>query len=124
VRFTRLQGELADGSLWGFMQFIDEQTPGKMYTITDADQPVISAPYPPNETQPVKLPLRMALSRLVSDVITGEVIPDHWMIITSLVRSDELALTFHTTRHTLPWQMVGIDMPLREALCWLQGLHG
>jgi hypothetical protein len=106
------------------MQFIDEQTAGQMYTITDADPPVIAVPYPPNEVRPVNLPLRMALSRLVSGVIIGEVTPDHWMIITSLVRSDELELTFPSVQHVIHWQVEGIDTPLREALCWLQGLHG
>jgi hypothetical protein len=123
VRLTSLQGLLSDGSAWGLMQFVDEHTPAGMYTITDADPPVIAVPYPPNEIQLVNMPLRMALSRLVSGVISREVIPDHWMIITSLVRSDELELTFPTTRHAISWQVEGIDTPLREALCRLQGLQ-
>src|SRR4030042_720582 len=31
VRLTRLHGQMADGVLWGWMQFIDDQTPAQMY---------------------------------------------------------------------------------------------
>jgi hypothetical protein len=122
VRLTRLQGQLVDGAFWGLMQFIDEQNPGQMYTIMDAYPPVISVPYPPDEVQPVNLPLRLALSRLVAGIITGEVVPDQWMLITSLVPKDQLELVFPTTRDTIPWQVEGIDTLLRDVLCKLQGL--
>ena len=122
VRLTRLQGKLADASLWGLLQFIDEQTPGQMYTITDADPPVIVVPYPPNEIQPVNLPLRLALSRLVVGVITGEVIPNQWVFVTSLVKRDELEAVFPTKTTAFSWQMEGIETSMRLALCGLQAL--
>jgi hypothetical protein len=103
------------------MQFIDEQTQAQMYTITETEPPVIAVPYPPNEVQPVNLPLRLALSRLVSGVITGNVGPDQWNIVTSLVRSDELEIVYPLSRASISWQMEAIDTSLREALCCLQG---
>ena len=122
VRLTRLQGEMADGILWGWMQFVDEHTPAGMYTITETEPPVITVPYPPNEVQPVNLPLRLALSRLVSGVITGDVEPGKWNIVTSLVRCDKLESVYSTSLAPIPWQLEGIDTSLRKALCYLQGL--
>jgi len=121
VRLTLPQGQLADGAFWGLMQFIDEQNPGQMYSIMDAYPPVISVPYPPNEFQPVNLPLRLALSRLVAGIITGDVIPDQWMLITSLVPKHQLEVIFPTTKDTTPWQLEGIDTSIREVICRLQG---
>lgn len=122
VRLTSLQGQLADGTFWGLMQFIDEQNSGRIYTINDADPPVIAVPYPPNEDQPVNLPLRLALSRLVTGIFTGEVIFDRWMIITSLLAKDQIERAFPIKQDANPWQMGGINMPLRDALCDLLGL--
>jgi hypothetical protein len=123
VRLTLPQGQLADGAFWGLLQFIDEQNPGQMYTIIDAYPPVISVPYPPNEIQPVNLPLRLALSRLVAGIVTGEVIPGQWNIVTSLVRSDLLDNIFTTTQVAIHWLMDGIETSLCQALCWLQGIN-
>jgi len=123
VRLTLPQGQLADGAFWGLLQFIDEQNPGQMYTIIDADPPVIAVPYPPNEVQPVNLPLRLVLSRLVTGIVTGEVIPGQWNIVTSLVRSDLLDNIFTTTQVAIPWLMEGIETSLCQALCRLQGLN-
>jgi len=122
VRLTSLQGLLSNGSAWGLMQFVDEHTPAGIYSITETEPPVISVAYPPNEVQPVNLPLRLALSRMVVGVITGNLKPDQWNIITSLVLSDQLGVVFPTTQYTIPWQMESIDMPLREALCRVQGI--
>jgi hypothetical protein len=122
VRLTQLQGELVDGSLWGLMQFIDGQTPGHMYTITEADPPVIAVSYPPNEVQPVNLPLRLALSRLVVGIVTGEVVPGQWNIVTSLVQRDDLKDIFPTKTITGFWQLESIDSSLRQALCSLLGI--
>ena len=123
VRLTSLQGLLSDGSAWGLMQFVDEHTPAGMYTITDTETPVIAVPYPHNEVQPVNLPLRLALSRLVAGVVTGEVIPGQWNFVTSLARSDLLEIIFPTTQEAVPWLMEGIETPLCQALCWLQGIN-
>jgi hypothetical protein len=123
VRLTSLQGLLQDGAAWGLMQFVDEQTPAGMYTITETEPPVIAVPYPPNEVQPVNLPLRLALSRLVAGVVTGKVIPGQWHIVTCLVKREELEAVFPTTMGILPWQLEGMDIPMRDALCQLQGVH-
>jgi hypothetical protein len=123
VRLTSLQGLLGDGSALGLMQFVDEHTPAGLYTITETEPPVIAVPYPPNEVQPVNLPLRLALSRLVAGIITGEAIPDQWVLVTSLVPKDQLELVFPTIRDTTPWQLEAIDTPIREVLCLLQGLE-
>ena len=112
----------AVSQLWGLMQFFDGQTPGQMYNITDADLLVIAVPYPPNEVQPVNLPLRLALSRLVAGIITGNLISDQWHIVTSLVKSEELEAVFPITMEIQPWQLEGIDIPFREAICGVQGL--
>lgn len=122
VRLTRPQGELSNGRLWGWMQFVDEETSGQMYTITETEPPVIAVPYPPNEVQPVNLPLRLALSRLVSGVIIGDVEPGKWNIVSSLVRCDELESVYSVSRASIPWQLEGIETSLRGALCCLQGL--
>jgi hypothetical protein len=122
VRLTSLQGLLSDGSAWGLMQFVDEHTPAGMYIITDADPPVIAVPYPPNEVQPVNLPLRLALSRLVSGVMIGDVEPGQWNIVTSLVWRDELEIVYPVSQVSVPWQLESIDTSLREVLCCLQGL--
>ena len=122
VRLTSLQGLLGDGSTWGLMQFVDEHPPAGMYTITETEPPMIAVPYPPNEVQPVNLPLRLALSRLVSGVITGDVEPGKWNIVSSLVRCDELESVYSVSRASIPWQLEGIETSLRDALCCLQGL--
>jgi hypothetical protein len=83
---------------------------------------VIATPYPPNEVQPVNLPLRLALSRLVSGVITGDIEPDQWNLVTSLVQRDELEIVYPVSRASLSWQLEGILKSLREALCCLQGI--
>jgi hypothetical protein len=122
VRLSRLQGVMPDGTAWGLMQFVDEHTPAGIYTITDADPPVIAVPFPPNEVQPVNLPLRLALSRLVSGVMIRDVEPGQWNIVTSLVWRDELEIVYPVSQVSVPWQLESIDTSLREVLCCLQGL--
>jgi hypothetical protein len=123
VRLSPLQGLLQDGAAWGLMQYIDENTPAGIYTITETEPPVIVVPYPPNEVHPANLPLRLAISRLVAGVITADASPGQWHLITSLVKRDQLVCVFPTEQHILSWQMESIDTPLRDALCQLQGLH-
>src|SRR5512145_1080586 len=122
VRLTRLQGAMDDGALWGWMQFVDAETPAQMYFVTQTTPIVISPPFPPNENQPINLPLRLALARLIAGIITGAVIPDDWVFITSLVQRSELEAAFPTTTAGSAWQLDGVDVPLREAFCRLQGL--
>jgi hypothetical protein len=108
------------------MQFIDDSAPGQVWTAEGDDLPVIATPYPPNETQPVNLPLRLALARLVVGVITGAVEADQWIVVTSLVARDELRLAFPDQVTALPFRLEGLDqlddLSLRQALCSLQGL--
>lgn len=123
VRLSPRQGVLRAGTAWGWMQFVDEYTPAQMYFITEAERPVIAAPYPPNEVQPANLPLRLALARLVSGVTSGEMEPDRWYIVTSLVRGEELEIVYPTSREASHWQVEGIDTSVRETFCRLQGLR-
>ena len=122
ARLTRPQGTMDEATVWGYMQFVDAETPAQMWTLTESDPPIMAVPFPPNEVQPVNLPLRLALARLVAGVITDDVLPDEWLVITSLVKRDDLAAAFPTTRQALPWRLEGVEIPLREAFCQLQGL--
>ncbi|MBN2044149.1 MAG: hypothetical protein JW757_03935 [Anaerolineales bacterium] len=122
VRLTSLQGQLADGAFWGLMQFIDEQSPAQMYTITETKLPIISVPYPPKEVQPINLPLRLALSCLIVGIAKEVFIPNQWYIITSLVHKCHLEKAFPTRQDAIPCHIDGIGNPLRESLCRLQGI--
>lgn len=120
VRLSGIQGTSSGGTVWGYMQFIDEQIPAQTWSVTEGERPEIFVPFPPNEVQPVNLPLRLALARLAAGVVADEVQRDAWLVVTSLVHRDELALAFSDTQ---PWQLEGIHAPLRNALCSLQGLR-
>ncbi|OGO68634.1 MAG: hypothetical protein A2Z49_00655 [Chloroflexi bacterium RBG_19FT_COMBO_56_12] len=74
----------------------------------------------PNEAHPDNLPLRLALANLVRGVLAERVEPDVWVVVTSLVESRELEATFPL--QSAAWQLEGVETPLREVLCWLQGL--
>lgn len=50
--------------------------------------------------------------------VLNTVSPPHW--VTSLVAVADLRVAFPTT--VGPWRLEAVDRPLREALCWLQGL--
>jgi hypothetical protein len=90
--------------------------------MTEGERPEIFVPFPPNEVQPVNLPLRLALARLVAGVVSDQVQRDIWMVLTSLVPREELRLAFPDTLEALPWQLEGVRIPIRQALCTLQGL--
>lgn len=122
VRLSGIQGVIAGGTVWGYMQFIDEEVPAQTWSVTEGERPEIFVPFPPNEVQPVNLPLRLALARLVAGVLADEVQRDTWLTITSLVRRDELAQAFPNTIEAIPWQLEGIPSSMRDALCSLQGL--
>ena len=123
VRLSGIQGTIAGGSVvWGYMQFIDEETPAQSWSMTEGERPEIFVPYPPNEAQPVNLPLRLALARLVAGVVSDQVQRDTWMTLTSLVSRHELALAFPATLEALPWQLESLRIPIRQALCTFQGL--
>jgi hypothetical protein len=125
VRLTRAEGllENSPATIYGYMQFIDEDQPGQLWTITERDVPVVETPYPPNEAKPVNLPLRLALARLVVATLTDDVITDQWLGITSLVQGEQLAQALPTRRDALPFRLAGIETDLRAAFCRLQGIQ-
>ena len=125
VRVSGLQGLMDAGTAWGYMQFIDESVPAKIWTagVVDGRLTEIAAPFPPNEVQPVNLPLRLALARLVAGIISDEVLRDEWLVITSLVRRDELERVFPTAIDQMGWRLEGVSSSLRRKLCHLQGLE-
>lgn len=122
VRLSGIQGTIAGGAVWGYMQFIDDQVPAQTWSMTEGERPEIFVPFPPNEVQPVNLPLRLALARLVAGVVADQVQRDTWMVLTSLVPREELARAFPDTLEALPWQLEGVREPIRQALCSMQGL--
>ena len=124
VRLTRAQGMLDQATVWGYMQFIDDDDgePGQIWTVEERDVPVIETPYPPNEVQPVNLPLRLALARLVAGVFSDGVVPDQWMVVTSLVERVDLALVFPTSVDAHSYRLAGVESNLRDELCRVQGI--
>jgi hypothetical protein len=82
----------------------------------------IDAPLPPLETQAINLPLRVTLGNLILKTITGEKQRDQWQFVSSLVERDVLAEAFPTELDGLGWRLHNVPMPLRNALCHLQGL--
>lgn len=125
VRLTRAEGllENSPATIYGYMQFIAEDQPGQLWTITERDVPVVETPYPPNEAKPVNLPLRLALARLVVATLSDDVITDQWLGITSLVQGGQLAQALPTQRDALPFRLAGIETDLRAAFCRLQGIQ-
>lgn len=124
VRLTRGQGMVDDRTAWGLMQFTDEQTPGEIWTVRNGGiLPEVAPPMPPMEEQPVNLPLRIALSRLIIGVLQDEIRPDTWYLTTSLVRREELEQVFPTDISAMGWKIESVNTPLRHALCRLQGLR-
>ena len=122
VRLTRAQGLIGTDTIWGYIQFIDDQQPAQIWTVSEGDCPTIETPFPPYEVQPVNIPLRLALSHLVAGILSDEVVSDQWMIVTSLVKREQLPLAIPTLRAELPYRLAGVETNLREALCRLQGL--
>lgn len=125
VRLTKAQGmyQQSPPTVYGYMQFINEDQPSQIWTVTQRDVPVIDTPYPPKETKPVNLPLRLALARLVTGTLTDDVVPDRWMAVTSLVKREQLAQAFPTRIDALNWRLAGIETNIRRAFCDLQGLR-
>jgi len=123
VRVSGPQGQLDSDTAYGYIQFIDEEQDGEVWTVSTlggvAD---VDVPMPPLETQAVNLPLRVTLGNLVLKTITGEKKSDQWQFATSLVERGVLAQAFPTGVNGMGWQMHNVHMPLRNALCHLQGL--
>ncbi len=122
VRLTTAQGAMEGETVWGYMQFVDETVPARMWTATNTELPIIEVPYPPNEVHPVNLPLRLALSWLVVGILTEEVQPNAWLLATSLIPAGELQTTIPVQQSELPFSLGGATESLRDTLCNLQGL--
>jgi len=122
VRLTRAQGMLDQLTVWGYMQFIDDGEPGQLWTVEERGVPVIETPYPPNEVQPVNLPLRFALARLVAGIFSDDVLPDQWMVVTSLVKRADLDLVFPTSVTAHTYRLTGVEGNLRNELCRVLGI--
>ena len=122
VRLTGIEGLMDGITPWGYMQFINEDEPAHMWTITEGERPEIATPFPPYEVQPVNLPLRLALARLVAGVIADEVHRDTWMLITSLVQRDELEAAFPDQVDALSWKLENVAGSIRSEFCRVQGL--
>jgi hypothetical protein len=88
--------EMQDATtVYGYLQFLDAETPGAMWTLADAgDVWEVDTPYPPNEVQPINVPLRLALARCVVGVLNDDISPDTWYDLTSVARRSELAAAF------------------------------
>lgn len=89
ARVSRPAGALPDGSIFGYMQFVDVETPPQMWTLTSGTPYTLQVPYPPLEAQPVNQPLRQALARMVLMMLDDELAADRWYMVSSLVRRDE-----------------------------------
>jgi len=122
VRLTGIESMMEASTVWGYMQFINEEVPAQMWTISEGGRPEIVIPFPPNEVQPVNLPLRLALARLVAGVVSDEVQRDTWILITSLVHRDELHQAFPDRTDALPWMLENMSGSVRAEFCRVQGL--
>ncbi|HEY0607141.1 MAG TPA: hypothetical protein VGD58_29750 [Herpetosiphonaceae bacterium] len=128
VRISRPVQTSGDGrSVTGWMQFVDE-TPSQYWTIIEGTPVTVDVPYPPHEVQLINLPLRITLGWLTGATLTGNVAPVQWQMATSLVARRDLEVVFPTTYAAFEtnyghWQLAGLDLPMRDALCTLQGLR-
>lgn len=128
VSLTRAVGMYPDDlTSWGYMRFINDQSPQLMWTAVDGSPPLIGVPFPVGHEQPVNLPLQIALARLVVGVVTDQVKANSWMPVTSLVARDELEVVFPESTAQIAWGF-GIEGPaegttLRRALCELLALE-
>lgn len=151
VKVSRPAGQQDARTLFGFVQFTDEETAGDLWLLVDEDPLIMSVPLPENHRQPLNLPLQLGVARLVFGALNDGRYADQWFDITSLVARDQLAATFPTTRAGLAtevpavsslldlapggtpdldmdgpaervWRLEDHEIPLREALCRLQGL--
>jgi hypothetical protein len=125
VRLSGVLGLMDNETAWGYMQFIDDSAPAQVWTasLVDGETTEIFTPFPPNEVQPVNIPLRLALARLVAGVIADEVARDEWLVITSLVQRDDLEQVFPTAVNELRWRLEGVHSFLRRELCRAQGIE-
>jgi hypothetical protein len=123
---------LEDSTIWGWMQFIDDEEEPQPWSVTAGAPTVVSTPYPPNEVQSGNFPLRIALARMVLAVVEDTMTPDTWNLVTSLVQRDQLEQTFPPTIEAFTtsfgnWYLAHgegpLQTPVREAWCRWMGLE-
>lgn len=130
----------------GGMRFEDGAQVEQPWHIQSGDPPHIATPLPPGAGDALSLALRLALGQLVWEIHTrcrpgtrslsrsglsqcrrsGQAAPDglqplDGVLVTSLVPRGALPEVFPLTPD--PWYPVGVDRPLRQALCHSLGLH-
>jgi hypothetical protein len=112
VRMSRPEGALDATTIYGYVQYFSEETESGMWTVRDGgDYWDVDVALPPNESQPVNVPLRLALSRLCIGMLEDEILPDVWYDLTSVVRPNELAdafLTMDTNVAALPQRILSL----------------
>ena len=91
VAVSRPEGMIAgEETLYGYMQFGEEEGIAQMWTVSTSDAPVsVAVPFPPGNTEPLNLPLRWQLARLVMDTLIGHQDADDLLPVSSLVRRDD-----------------------------------
>jgi hypothetical protein len=120
VRVSRADRDRRRGGLYGYMQFVDEETPAQLW-FWDAEQ--IAAPFPPFADKPGNLPLQIALCRLIAGLVeTDDTTSDEWYTVTSLVHRDELAQVFAETWPETWYPSLVKSRNMRKAFCLTQGL--
>ncbi len=123
VRLSPPQGMQDATTVYGYLQFLDEETPGAMWTLADAgDVWEIDTPYPPNEVQPINVPLRLALARCIVGVLNDDISPDTWYDLTSVVRRSDLAAAFPTSGHCTHRASAAPAFPHCRATGWRRPL--
>jgi hypothetical protein len=120
-----------NSAIGGWMTFGSDPEQRLPWYVINAQTPVVATPYPPMNVQPVNLPLRVALARLVIGLLQDEITPDAWYPVTSLVRREELEVGFPVSQDAWErtfgrWRIANgeeaLAVPLRTALVELQGM--
>ena len=135
VRVSAPTGILDDDTVTGLMQFVDDEQPGTLWTMTPSDPVLIYTPMPTFDVNPLNLPLRLRLAELVIAMLEGDIKSDEWQLVTSLVHRDELEARLPTdpagtstdTTSGRNWHLddprFELNPSVREVFCTLQGLH-
>ena len=121
--------------LTGWMRFGPPDAPALPWTVVLTRPPRVNIPFPPMATNLTNLPLQLlvaekvmeVLDKLTEQAIYGEEItdapePDLEIVVTSLVRREDLHRAFPCEFG--PWRLDKLPgMTAREALCRVQGLE-
>lgn len=121
--------ELSQGNtIGGWVSFESDPENRYPWSVENATTPVVDVPYPPMNVQPVNLPLRILMARIVVGLLEDDVVADRQYALTSLVRSEDLEKIFpENYDHWFGnWRLSNGAKPLssapRTALLELQGL--